>query len=118
MAIKESSLGFLRYFATVFDNIQDAILLIGVEPDGNFRLIMGNAGFFQGTGHSKDDVGKLVQDVVTPQAYDGLVKKYRQVAVTKKPLEYADWFEVPLGRQAYEVKLIPILNTVGECVQI
>jgi PAS domain S-box-containing protein len=118
MPDKTSSLVFLHYLTTVFDNISDAILLIGIEPDEHFRLLLANEAFNRNTGHPKSVVGKLIDEVVTPESYTQLKPRYKKVIADKQPLTYTEWFDVPLGRQAFEVKLIPILNAVGQCVQI
>jgi PAS domain-containing protein len=118
MAPKSSSLVFLHYLTTVFDNISDAILLIGVEPNDNFRLLLANQGFTRGTGHSMDNIGKLISEIVLPKSYVTLSKKYKQVIATKNSMQFTTWYETPLGNQAYAVQLIPILSAVGECVQI
>jgi hypothetical protein len=118
MATNPSSLLFLQYLTTVFDNIRDAIMLIGVEPDHTYRLLMVNAAFVINTGHSKDSEGKLVSEIVSPDSYRALRPRYDKVVATRKAVEYTEWYDVPLGPQAYEVKIIPILNAVGECVQL
>ena len=118
MQQKASSLLFLQYLTTVFDNLEDAILLIGVEPDNRYRMLLANGSFTRSTGFIQENVGQLVEDILKPEAYAHLSKHYRQVVDTKKPLEYTDWFDILAGRMAYKIKLIPILSAVGECVQI
>lgn len=113
-----SSLVFLQYLTTVFDNLEEAILLVGVEPNNTFRLLMANEGFTRGTGHSKNEIGKTIEEVVVAESYKKLLPHYRKVVKTKKLWSFMEWYDVPIGRQAYEVKLIPIFNAVGECVQI
>ena len=118
MAVQTSSLIFLQYLTTVFDNIKDSILLIGVEPRGVYRLLLANQPFFKSSGFSEDSIGKRVSEIVGSGPAEFLHKQYRTVIRTKQPLEYTSWSDVPNGRLAFEVKLIPILNTVGECTQI
>jgi hypothetical protein len=118
MQQKASSLVFLQYLTTVFDNLEDSILLIGVEPDGHYRMLLANGSFTRSTGFIQENVGQLVEDILKPESYAHLSKQYRKVVETKKPTEYTDWFDVLAGRAAYKVKLIPILSSVGECIQI
>jgi hypothetical protein len=47
-----SNLVFLQYLTTAFDNIKDAILLIGVEKH-TYRLLTANAVFFAISGFQK-----------------------------------------------------------------
>ena len=104
---------------SVFDNIEDAILLVDVEANETYRLLMANEAFARYTGHDRQAaIGKTVDEIVSPESYRLISKQYKKVVESKKPLEWTAWFTVPLGRQMFEVKLIPILNTVGECAQI
>lgn len=118
MTPKSSSLVFLQYLTTVFDNIKDAVLLIGIEPNNTYRLLMANDAFVRHTGHSKDEIGKPMKDITAPSSYKKLVKQYEKVIKTKRPVSYTEWYDVPIGRQVYDVQLLPIFNAVGECVQI
>lgn len=109
---------FIQYLTTVFDNIHDAILLIGVEPNNTFRLLMVNKGFNRGSGHTTEEIGKTVQEITQPKTYEKLVKRYQTVVKTKKRQAFTEEYEVPMGKQVYEVQLIPIFNSVGTCTQI
>lgn len=113
-----SSLVFLQYLTAVFDNIADAILLINVEPRGKYRLLLANNAFFTASGYTRDVVGKEVIDIVPPENYPALLRQYQRAIRTKKPVEYTKWSTVPKGKRAFKTKLIPILNTVGDTVQI
>lgn len=118
MKYETSSLVFLHYLTTVFDNIKDAILLIGVEPDNIYRLLLANKVFFTASGYPADSIGKEVVEIVGTEGFAHLAKKYQIVIQSKQPYEYMDWSDVPAGRLAFEVQLIPVLNTVGEVAQI
>lgn len=113
-----SSLVFLHYLSTVLDNIKDAILLIGIEPDDTYRLLLANKVFFEISGYPPESTGKDVAEVVGPEGFAFLSKQYQRVIQSKKPYEYTKWSDVPAGRLAFDVQLLPILNTVGECAQI
>jgi len=115
---QSSSLVFLHYLTTVFDNIDEAILLIGVEPRQTYRLLLANQAFARNTGRLEIPIGKPVSEAMSPEAYKILKRHYKKVVDTKQPLTITEWYEVPLGQQAYQIKLIPILSSVGECVQI
>jgi PAS domain S-box-containing protein len=118
MASETSSMVFIQYLTTVFDNIHDAILLIGVEPNNTFRLLMANKGFNRGSGHTAKEIGKTIQEISPPKTYEKLVKRYQTVIKTKKRQAFTEEYDVPMGRQTYEVQLIPIFNSVGTCTQI
>ncbi|MET0779787.1 MAG: PAS domain-containing protein [Candidatus Saccharimonadales bacterium] len=118
MASEISSMVFIQYLTTVFDNIHDAILLIGVEPNNTYRLLMANEEFNRGTGHTAVEIGKTIQQVTLPKTYEKLIKRYQTVVKSKKRHEFIEEYDVPMGKQTYEVQLIPIFNSVGTCTQI
>jgi len=113
-----SSLVFLQYLTTVFDNIEDAIILVNVEPKGNYRLLMANDTFFRTSGYTRDVIGEPVEKIVPAEGYKELLHYYGKVVQTKKTVNYTQKYEVPIGLITYSIKLIPIINAVGEAVQI
>lgn len=113
-----SSLIFLQYLTSVFDNIDEVILLFGIEPEENLRLLMANAAFNRTTGRKEDATGRLAHEVIMPKTFEVLKTQAKKVVETKRQVQFSGWFDVPRGEQAFEVKLIPVLNTMGECVQI
>jgi PAS domain-containing protein len=118
MAEHTSSMIFIQYLTTVFDNIKDSVLFIGVERNHAYRLLMANHAFYTSTGHRENDIGKELHEIVAPSSYQKLVAHYDEVVKTKKPLEFTDTYDVPSGQRMYEVSLIPVLNAVGEAIQI
>jgi len=118
MPERTSSLVFLHYLTTVFDNITDAIFLVGIE-NKRYRLLLANEAFSKFSGYSPDSIGKFADEFITDaESFISITSNFKKVIDTKKPVEYFRWANVPLGRQAYQIKYIPILNAVGECVQI
>jgi len=113
-----SSLVFLQYLTTVFDNIDEAIILINVEPKDGFRLLMANESFFTKTGYTKEVIGDDIKDIVSPKGYAHLLRNYRKVVQTKKQVQYTQVYSMPIGQMHYSVKLIPIVSAIGEVVQI
>ncbi len=113
-----SSLVYLQYLTTVFDNVQDVVLLIAVEPGQTYRLLMANDAYFRETGYDRTTIGEALQDIVNKKSYAHLTAQYNAVIETKEALFFTHWYTVPNGEQAFSVKLIPILNALGEVVQI
>jgi PAS domain S-box-containing protein len=113
-----SSLVFLQYLTTVFDNIEDAIVLVSVEPKGHYQLLLANEGFYRNTGYQRTCVGKSVQELISEKGWEHLSHQFRKVVDDKKQLCFSHWYDVPLGRRSFDVKLIPVLNAVGEVVHI
>jgi hypothetical protein len=108
----------INYLMTVFDNVDVSIILVSVEPEGRFKALLTNKTFGKTAGFPNDIVGKYLDEVASPQTYEQFSRPYQKVVQSKQTLEYSDWVPVPSGRRAYEVKMIPVLSTLGECVQI
>jgi PAS domain S-box-containing protein len=115
---QKTSMVFLQYLTTVFDNVKDAILLVGIEPKDTFRVLIANDGFTRSTGHTLEAIGKTVEETVHPDTYKKLLPRYHHVIKTKHASEFTETYESPLGQQVFDVKIIPILGAVGDVVQL
>jgi PAS domain S-box-containing protein len=113
-----SSLVFLQYLTTVLDNIADGILLVSIDGPDNFTLTMANRPFLVISGYPEDSVGKNLRDIVSPESYAFLTRQYRKVVRTKHAHDYIRWAEVPAGMRAFDVRMVPVFNTTGDCIQI
>ena len=109
---------YLRYLTAAFDNIRDAVVLVGIEQGNVYRLLVANKSFHDISGYPPDCIGKEVGEFASPDGFDYLTGRYKKVRERKRPVEYIRWSNVPAGRRAFEVQLIPITNTVDEVVQI
>lgn len=118
MVAKVPSMVFTHYMTVILNNIQDAILLVDIEPRGSYRMVMANEAFFKETGYPRDSIGKTVQQIVHTESWPKLRSRYEKAASTKKIVEYSEWYEMPRGKLLYNVKMLPIFNAVGECVQL
>lgn len=113
-----SSLVFLQYLTTVFDNIADGILLINVDSPNKFSLAVANKPFFEFTGYPETTIGKDASKIVSRESHHYQMRQYRKVVRIKQPVDYLHWTDTPAGMRALEVRLVPILNTTGDCAQI
>lgn len=118
MQNQTSSLLYLKYLTTAFDNINEGVVLVAIEEGEVYRMLLANSAFHKISGYSLDSVGKEVGEISTPEGFDYLTTRYRKVRETRKPLEYIRWSNVPAGRRAYEVRMVPVMNNLDEVVQI
>lgn len=108
----------INYLSTIFDNVEQSVLLIGIEPGNRYKALLVNKAFGKTSGFPQDVAGKYVDEVVTqPALYDHLVRRYRNAIASKQMVTYSEWLDVPNGKRRFDVKIIPILNSVGECTQ-
>lgn len=113
-----TSLVYIQYLTTVFDNIADGILLINVEGSNTFRLVMANKPFFAFSGYPEDAIGKKTSEFLTSDQQSFLSRQFRKVVKTKKAVNYMRWAETPTGLRALSGNLVPIFGTTGDTVQI
>ena len=109
---------FLQYVTTIFDNLKDAVVLLSVEEDNKFRLMLANKTFHTITGYKEHTVGKELSEFVPPDLIKPFARLFDEVAKTKQSQLFFTWAKVPLGDRAYEMDIIPVLGTVNEVVQI
>jgi len=112
-----SSLMFINYLSMVFDNVGHSVVLVTVEPDDRYKVLLTNKTFGSTSGFPKPETGTYIDEALEPAVYEQVASHYRRVVQTKEPVEYSEWMETPRGKRRFEVKMIPILNSVGECIQ-
>ncbi len=110
-----NTMNFMNYLDEVFENVREAIIFIRVEPNNNYRTVLVNKAAMETSGYTPDIVGKLVSEFASPQGYKAMVKQYEKVVRTRKSVEFEHWSNVPIGKEAYSTRLVPVLNALGEC---
>ena len=100
------------------EHLNDAVMLLGVEGDNTFRLLLANQAFHDMSGFPPDSVGKRIDEFLRAEDHENAAKQFRHVVATKRPISYVQWAKVPLGHRAFEVQVVPVLSTVDQVVQI
>jgi PAS domain S-box-containing protein len=109
----------MQYLATVFDNIADGVVLLGVEPDDEYKFILANKPFYAFSGYAEvSSKGRLLSDIVQPDTRIFLYRHYKRVRKSRQPVEYSHWHDVPAGYRCFAVRLVPILGTTGDVILI
>jgi len=109
----------MQYLATVFDNIGDGIVLLGVEPDDEYKFILANKPFYAFSGYTQADAeGRLLSDIVSRDNKMFMYRHYKRVKKSRQSVEYSHWHDVPLGYRCFNVRLVPILGTTGDVILI
>jgi hypothetical protein len=108
---------FLQYLTAVFDNIEEAVLLIGVDPEG-YRALFTNDQLMTMLGYTPEDTGKLIKDIVPPQRFRIIVRHYDEVVQSKQPHSFVYTARTIYGIRTLRATLIPVLNTYGTCTHI
>jgi diguanylate cyclase (GGDEF)-like protein/PAS domain S-box-containing protein len=103
----------------IYDNVNDVIFSISVEPNNQFRFTSINQNFTLTTGLSKDQVvGKLVTEVIPEPSCSAAIDKYKQCAESKQILHWEELSIDPKGEKNGEVSISPILDKNNRCIQI
>ncbi len=92
-----SSLVFIQYLTTVFDNLGQSVLLISIEPENRYKVLLVNKTFGSTSGFPNDVVGKYVDEILPPAALEQVTARYQSALHTKQVVAYADWMETPRG---------------------
>jgi PAS domain S-box-containing protein len=109
--LKPDVLSFQRYLIAVLDNIKEAVALLGIGSEGTIALLMANKAYHDITGYDRDTIGMNIFEFVDPKRHGFLKKQFEKILLYKQPVEYTIWAQVPLGRRAYEIEMIPVLTT-------
>jgi PAS domain S-box-containing protein len=113
-----SSFLLVNYLKTIFDNVGQSVLLVGIEPDNRYKVLLVNESFGKTSGFPRDIVGRYINEVIVkPGLYDHLIRRYRSAIETKQTITYSEWLDTPKGKRRFDVKIVPILNSVGETTQ-
>jgi PAS domain-containing protein len=107
----------LDYLHTIIDNITDVIILIGVGPDHTYKILYVNKAFRTAFG-TGEVVGTDIMESLGEKVAQPFYDRYDTVVATKKSLEWKDTVEFPGMTKVLEAKLLPILNAVGDCIQM
>ena len=103
----------------IYDNVNDVVFVVGVEPNDRFRFTSVNRRFAQLTGLQKDQVvGKLVQEVIPKSAQALIFEKYKQAIRDRQPVHWEEVSVYPAGRKLGEVTVAPLFDAAGNCTQL
>ena len=103
-----------RRFRDIFDNSQDGLFLLEVLPDGRFRNLEVNPAFEKATGIARADlIGKTVEEVVSGEAAETSIAKYRRCVDTGTIIEEEMELPLPSGRRTFYSTIIPLRNDAG-----
>jgi PAS domain S-box-containing protein len=105
--------------SAIFNTISDILYFISVEPNDIYRFISINEMFLKTTGLKKQDiVNKTVTEVLPPSAHELVLGKYREAIRTKQTVSWEEISEYPNGKKYGLVKVTPIYNEQGDCINL
>jgi PAS domain S-box-containing protein len=113
----------------IFNSARDMMALVRVEPGPVFRLMSVNRTYLESMRRAGVDVqeadlaGKTFEEVfrlfqLSPEASGNLLSHYKEAARSCKSMRYEEQLDLPNGRYAGEVVLVPIPDATGGCAYV
>lgn len=98
-------------YESIFNNVQDAIFLLDVEENGDFRFVRLNPQHEKLTGLTTDLVrGRTPQEIAGEELGAQLAANYRNCLEKREPVEYEETLALPGGVMTWSTKLSPVFR--------
>jgi PAS domain S-box-containing protein len=101
----------LEVAETIFQNTQDAIFLVDVTDQQEFRIQRVNEAYEEVTGLSNDDIrGATPRDVVGEETGSDIEARYRECIARGETIEYPEAIPVDGEDRRWQTKLAPVVE--------
>lgn len=108
-----------RQLALIFDNVFDAIYLIGVEPENRFRFVSVNQTFLNLTGLHEDQISGIpVHDIIPEPSLSMVVENYRKAIQEKRTVQWEETSQYPAGEKTGLVTITPLFDSAEICTNL
>ncbi|MGM0501094.1 MAG: PAS domain S-box protein [Bacillota bacterium] len=105
-------------YEIIFNNTQDALFLVQVTPEQEFRYLRLNNTHEQLTGLTTAEVkGKTPQEIFGPELGSYLEEKYSKCLEQQGNIEYTEELDLPGGKKIWLTNLTPVFSE-GQITQI
>jgi PAS domain S-box-containing protein len=99
-----------RQYETVFENTQDALFLVDVDRNGEFRIERFNEVEESLTGLTTEEVrGKRLHEVLDSETAAEVEARYRECVERRETLTYEEELSLPDGTRIWQTKLSPVV---------
>lgn len=100
-----------KEYEIVFNNTQDALFIIEVDENKDFRFLKLNPTHENLTGMKTEDItGKKPVDVLGEKMGNAVTKHYQRCLDKKKTITYEEVLDLPSGKKVWSTKLSPVLE--------
>jgi PAS domain S-box-containing protein len=104
---------------SIYDASSNAIFLLDILKEDQYKFVSVNKGFLLATGLSKEQVlNKYVHDVIPQPSLQLVLEKYRETIYTKKTVHWEEITPYPTGTKVGIVYISPVFNEDGKCIQL
>jgi diguanylate cyclase (GGDEF)-like protein/PAS domain S-box-containing protein len=103
----------------IFDNIQDVVYLLDVEPDEGYRFVAVNPPFLAATGLTDEQViGRRVEEVIPEPSLGLVLARYAHAIQSEHAVFWEEESLYPAGKKHGEVMVAPVKDASGRIVQL
>lgn len=108
-----------RQLSLIFDNVFDAIYLLGVESNEVFRFLSINRTFLTLTGLKEAQVAnKLVNEIIPEPSLTMVVSNYKEAIREKKTVQWEETSQYPAGEKTGLVTITPLFDSNENCINL
>jgi PAS domain S-box-containing protein len=105
-----------RILSLIYSHVQDAIYLVEVESDDNFRFLSINQTFLDLTGLKEEQiVTKLVTEIIPEPSLSLVINYYKQAIEEKRTVQWEETSQYPAGIKTGMVTITPLFDSGGNC---
>jgi PAS domain S-box-containing protein len=106
-------------YRAYFENTADPLFVIGVDPDGAFRIEQINPAHQAVYGFSADEVrGRRFSDIMPPELAEQVVSHYRRCVESGDVLHYRDTFILDGSPCHADTVLVPLRDASGRITRL
>lgn len=107
-----------REYEIVFNNTQDALFIIEIDKNKDFRFLKLNPTHENLTGLKTEDIaGKTPVEVLGPELGSTVKERYQKCLNKKETITYEEVLDLPGGKKVWATKLSPVIEN-GEVTHI
>jgi PAS domain S-box-containing protein len=108
-----------RQLSLIFDNVFDAIYLLGVESDNKFRFLSVNQTFLKLTGIDENQIiNRLVYEIIPEQSLPLIIENYKKAISEKRTVQWEETSLYPAGEKTGLVSITPLFDSNENCVNL
>lgn len=103
----------------IYNNSNDLIFLLGVEPNSVFRCLSVNQSYLNMIGHTWEElIGNTMDEVWGEEKTKFFRLKYKQAIASKKPMTYEVIYDHISPPLVAETTITPIFDSHGICINL
>ena len=107
-----------REYEIVFNNTQDALFIMEIDKNKDFRFLKLNPTHENLTGLKTEDIaGKTPVEVLGPELGSTVKERYQKCLNKKETITYEEVLDLPGGKKVWATKLSPVIEN-GEVTHI